>query len=380
MLRFLTAGESHGTGLTVIVEGLPAGLPVSAELIDNELRRRQLGYGRGKRMEIEHDAALIQSGVRNGLTLGSPVSIFIQNLDHGKWTEIMKVSEGISGVPVTLPRPGHADLAATLKYGFTDIRNSLERASARETAARVAAGAVFKQLLSQFGITVSSHTVKIVDTIIREVKLSFNQAEDSLLRCLDPDAELEMISAIDNAAKSGDSLGGVSEISAAGMIPGLGSHVHFDRRLDSRIAAALMSIPSVKGVEIGPAFENAGKCGSEVHDEIFHDRQKGFFRRQNRAGGVEGGISNGEPIVVRLAVKPIPTLQKPLATVDIKTLEPGKAFRDRADTCVVPAVGVIGEAMLAYVLADAFLEKFGCDCLEDIKKAYDSYLKRIASD
>ena len=377
MIRLLTSGESHGKGLSVIIEGLPAGVPVDVEFIDDELLRRQRGYGRGKRMAIEKDRVEIVSGVRYGKTIGSPVSLFIANRDYENWKEIMQVEPGPNADRVTSPRPGHADLAGVLKYGLDDTRDVIERASARETAARVASGAVLKLFLRHFGIALYSHTVAVGGIGINERKRKRDELENTPLRCMDPDKEREMMELIDEAKRRGDSLGGMSEVVACGVCPGLGSYSHYDRRLDARIAHAMLSIPSVKGFEIGDAFENSKKCGSDVHDEIFYSEEKGFYHRTNRAGGIEGGVSNGEDVVVRLAVKPIPTLRKPLRSVDILTKEERLAQKERADVCVVPAVGVIAEAMLAFVISDAFVEKFGGDCLDDIKSHYDLYVKRI---
>lgn len=379
MIRWLTSGESHGKGLSVIIENLPAGIPLRVEFINNELSRRQKGYGRGKRMNIEKDHVEIVSGVRHGKTIGSPINLFIVNKDFENWKEIMQVEPVETTDKVTAPRPGHADLAGVLKYGFDDVRNVIERASARETAARVAAGAVFKLLLKNFEIEFYSHTVAIGKINISERKRELIEIENTPLRCLDPDKEKEMVSLIDEARIKGDTLGGISEIVAAGVCPGLGSYAHYDKRLDAGIAQAMLSIPSVKGVEIGDAIDNSRRFGSEVHDEIFFNKNRSFYRETNRAGGIEGGISNGEDIIVRLVVKPIPTLGKPLHSVDISTKEERLAQKERADVCVLPAVGVIAESMLAFVIANALVEKFGGDCLDDIKSNYESYINRIAN-
>ncbi len=377
MIRWLTSGESHGKGLSVIIEGLPAGIPVDVEFINDELLRRQKGYGRGKRMTIEKDRVEVLSGVRYGKTIGSPVSLFISNKDYENWKDIMKIEPGKETDKVTSPRPGHADLAGVLKYGLDDIRNVIEHASARETAARVAAGAILKLFLKEFKIEFYSHTIAIGGISINERKREIDKLENTPLRCMDPEKEKEMIKLIDEAKSRGDSIGGISEVVALGVCPGLGSYSHYDKRLDARIAHAMLSIPSVKGIEIGEAFENSKRFGSDVHDEIFYSDEKGFYHKTNRAGGIEGGVSNGGDIVVRLAIKPIPTLRKPFHSVDILTKEERLAQKERADVCVVPAVGVIGEAMLAFVISDAFIEKFGGDCLDDIKSHYDLYMKRI---
>jgi len=377
MIRWLTSGESHGKGLTTIIEGLPAGLLVDIELINYELSRRQKGYGRGKRMQIEKDRVEITSGVRYGKTIGSPVCLFISNKDYENWKDIMEIEHGKESSKVTAPRPGHADLAGFLKYGFSDIRNVIERASARESAARVAAGTLFKLLLKEFDIQIYSHTIAIGGITIHERKRKIDEMDNTPMRCMDPEKEKEMVKRIDEARNKRDSLGGASEVIATGLCPGLGSYSHYDRRLDARIAHAMLSIPSVKGVEIGEAFENAKKFGSDVHDEIFYENEKGFYHKTNRAGGLEGGVSNGEDIVIHLAIKPIPTLGKPLHSVDIVTKSDRLAQKERADTCVVPAAGVIGEAMLAYVLSDAFCEKFGGDNLNDIGVNYKSYMERL---
>lgn len=372
MLRFLTAGESHGKGLVTIVEGMPAGLNLSEEYITRDLLRRQGGYGRGGRMDIEHDSAEILSGVRHGLTMGSPIALLIQNRDRENWKQVMSVSPVDSEVaPVTCLRPGHADLPGVMKYDQDDIRSILERSSARETAARVAAGAVAKSLLDKLNIAVHSHTVCIggiwadVDDIP-----DWSTVAASPVYCADSHAEKEMMAAIDRAKAAGDTVGGVIEIIAESVPVGLGSHVHWDRKLDGKISQAILSINAVKGVEFGIGFKMAELRGSNVHDII----EPGWIRPTNRAGGIEGGMSNGQPIVVRAVIKPIPTLVKPLASVDLKTGKAAKAHVERSDICVVPAAGVVGEASLALVLADAILEKFGGDHIAELLQNYQAYL------
>jgi len=383
MFRFLTAGESHGKGLTVIIEGIPAGMPLDEEYIASDMRRRQSGYGRGSRMKIESDRAEILSGVRHGLTIGSPIALLIRNRDWENWKETMSVTPSTEEMqPITRPRPGHADLAGVTKYGLDDIRPILERSSARETAARVAAGAVARRLVEQFTINIKSHTLSIGgnQADIKE-SIDWQRVEESPVRCADAEAEKTMISAIDEAMAAGDTLGGVFEVIATGVPVGLGSHVHWDRRLDGSIARAMMSIPSVKGVDIGNGFALASLKGSEAHDIIdINDTTSHSWRRAtNRAGGIEGGISNGESIVVRAAVKPIPTLGKPLKSVDLATKEVVQAHFERSDICIVPAAGVIGEGMLAIVLANAILEKFAGDNLKETLHNYHSYLNSVIS-
>ena len=389
--RFTTAGESHGPALTTIVEGVPAGVPVSADEIDRELRRRQGGYGRGGRMRIESDRAEILSGVRHGQTLGSPVSLLVRNRDWANWTAAMSPEpvedEGDDEAMrrVFLPRPGHADLVGALKYDRGDARDILERASARETAARVAAGAVARQLLAEVGITVGSHVVSIGGIVAarpEELPEALNAASDpSPVRCLDARAEGRMIDAIDAARRAGDTLGGVVEVVARGVPAGLGSHVSWDRKVDGRLAGALMSIQAIKGVEIGLGFEAAMRPGSRVHDAIRLDdsagRGGGYGRAGNNAGGLAGGITTGQPVVVRAAMKPISTLMQPLETVDLRTGERAEAVRERSDVCAVPAAGVVAEAMVAVVLADALLEKVGGDSLAEVRRNLDGYLERI---
>lgn len=381
MFRFLTAGESHGKALTTIVDGVPAGLRLNEDFIAQDLKRRQGGYGRSFRQSMEHDWAEILSGVRLGFTMGSPITLVISNRDWENWKTAMSVSPAEGDTKrITRPRPGHADLAGVLKYGLDDVRPILERASARETAARVAAGAVARRFLEEFGIEVHSHTMAIggewADTATR---VDWEQVENSLVRCADATAEKEMMVVIEEAMGSGDTVGGVSEVVASGVPVGLGSHIQWDRRLDGRIAQAMMSIQSVKGVEIGDAFKAADEPGSQVHDgiEMGGGSVYPWRRKSNRAGGIEGGISNGEPIVLRLAVKPIPTLAKPLASVDLTTGKNVQAHFERSDICAVPAVGVIGEAMLAIVLADAMLEKFGGDNMRETQRNFEGYQKWI---
>lgn len=385
-LRFTTAGESHGRGLVAILEGIPAGLPVSAERVDAELKRRMAGYGRGARMKIESDAIEWVSGVRAGETLGSPIAMVVWNRDWEHWKDVMAPEADAPGVErrrqVTRPRPGHADLVGVLKYDRRDARDILERASARETAARVASGAVCKLLLEQFDIEIGSHVVELGGVTARVGASSgapllptpLNAAADkSAVRCLDPEAEREMIARIDAAKAAGDTLGGVVEVVAFGLPVGLGSHVAWDRKLDGRIAQALMSIPAVKGVELGLGFEAARRKGSEVHDEI----QPGFARATNRAGGTEGGMTTGEPLVVRAAMKPISTLMSPLRTVDLKAGAPAQAQSERSDVTAVPAMGVIAETMLALTVAQAMLEKFGGDALSEMRRNVEGYLTRV---
>lgn len=383
MLRYLTAGESHGPALTAIVEGLPAGLAVEAGYVDRQLARRQGGYGRGKRMAIEQDRVRILSGVRGGLTLGSPVCLQIENRDWANWSETMAPGpEADTGDRVvTRPRPGHADLAGVFKYGHKDVRNVLERASARETAARVAAGSLCRRLLEELGVEILGLVVRIgrVDARIPDVPLDALRARiaESRVMCPDPYAGLSMVEEIDRARDDGDSLGGVFELYAFGLPPGLGSYVQWDRRLDGRLAGALMSIQAVKGVEIGLGFEVAARRGSDVQDEIFHNGEKGFYRTTNRAGGIEGGVSNGEPVVVRAAMKPIPTLRRPLKSVDLVSRTPSEAAFERSDICAVPAACVIGEAVLAFELARVCLEKFGGDSMTELLDNHRRYLERI---
>ena len=381
-LRVVTAGESHGPGLTCIVEGLPAGLELDAESINHDMARRQLGHGRGGRMKIERDSAEVTAGVRHGRTLGGPVALQVANRDYANWAERMSPWPVEADVPeVHLPRPGHADLAGVWKYGFGDVRNVLERASARETAARVAGGALAKAFLRALGAEVFSHVTQIGS--VRAPERDDLRAEDfagvdeSPVRCLDPDASRAMVEEINVLRKRNESLGGVFELRAFGLAPGLGSHVSWEERLDGRIGMALLSIQAVKGVGLGDGFDLAGRPGSDAHDEIFYDDARGYYRETNRSGGLEGGMTTGEPLVVRCAMKPLPTLTKPLRSVDIATREPAQALRERTDSCVVPAAGVVGEAMLAIVLAGAYRQKFGGDHIDDVRSALAAYEERI---
>ena len=384
MLRYLTAGESHGPMLTAILEGIPANLSLVAEEINLDLGRRQRGYGRGGRMRIEKDEANIVGGVRHGLTMGGPIAILIANRDWENWKRTMDAKavdrEADPKEPVTRPRPGHADLAGALKYGQRDIRNVLERASARETAARVAVGAVCKRLLREFDIEVFSHVTEIGGIVAKVDGLSFAQirdrAEGSEVRCADAEAGEAMMRKIDEARKRGTSLGGVFEVVALNLPVGLGSYVHWDRKLDGRLAQAVMSIQAIKGVEIGLGFEGAKRFGFETHDEIFYEDGR-FVRKTNRAGGLEGGMSNGQPIVVRGAMKPIATQYAPMASVDLLTKEPFKASIERSDICSVPAAGVIGEAVVAFEIARALREKFGGDSLDEMTRNYREYLRSV---
>lgn len=381
-LRLITAGESHGPGLTCIVEGVPAGLELDRERIDRDLARRQLGHGRGGRMKIETDRADVTAGVRHGRTLGGPICLGVTNRDFDNWIDRMNPWPVEEEIPeVHLPRPGHADLPGVWKYGFTDVRNVLERASARETAARVAGGAVAKALLSAVGVEIRSHVVSIasVGSSAPEplVLASFDDVDESPVRCLDPEAAAAMVSEINVLRKRNESIGGTFEVRAFGLVPGLGSHVSWEERLDGRLAQAVMSIQAIKGVSIGDAFDVASRPGSEAHDEVFRDDDRGFHRETNRAGGLEGGMTNGEDLVVKAAMKPLPTLTKPLRSVDISTGEPADALRERTDSCTVPAAGVVAEAMVAFVLASAYCEKFGGDSVDDLRQAIDAYAERI---
>ena len=381
-LRVITAGESHGPGLTCIVEGLPAGLELDRDAINRDMARRQLGHGRGGRMKIEKDAADITSGVRHGRTLGGPIALQVVNRDYANWEERMNPWPVEAAVPeVHLPRPGHADLAGLWKYGFTDVRNVLERASARETAARVAGGAVAKQFLRAVGVEVVSHVTQIGGVRAPEQDgLAFEDfaaVDESPVRCLDADATRAMVEEINVLRKRNESLGGVFELRAFGLVPGLGSHVSWEQRLDGRIGMAMLSIQALKGVGLGDGFDLAGRPGSDAHDEIFYDDARGFYRETNRSGGLEGGMTTGEALIVRCAMKPLPTLTKPLRSVDVATREPAQALRERTDSCVVPAAGVVGEAMLAIVLAGAYREKFGGDHVDDVRAALAAYEERI---
>jgi chorismate synthase len=374
MLRFLTAGESHGPALTVIVEGLPAGLPVDRKTIDADLRRRQGGYGRGGRMKIETDLVEVLSGVRHGKTLGSPVALLVRNKDFENWKDVMSPEPLPPDTPprrvLKYPRPGHADLAGALKYLTDDLRNVLERASARETAMRVAAGALARCLLTAIGIEIRSHVVRIGSAGLPAGPPlpweSLEKVEESAVRCVDAEAGAAMIAEIDRAKKDGDTVGGIFEVVVRGLPPGLGSFAQWDRRLDGRLAQALMSIHAVKAVAVGAGFAAGQVSGARFHDEILYDEARGVYRGSNRAGGLEGGVTNGEEIRAQAVVKPIPTLLIPLRSVDLKTKEPQAASVERSDTCVVPAAGVVGEAMVAWVVADAVLEKFGGDSLPEL--------------
>jgi chorismate synthase len=381
-LRVVTAGESHGPGLTCIVEGLPAGLELDGEAINRDMARRQLGHGRGGRMKIERDSAEVTAGVRHGRTLGGPVALQVANRDYANWEERMSPWPVAAEVAqVHLPRPGHADLAGVWKFGFDDVRNVLERASARETAARVAGGALAKAFLRAVGAEVRSHVTQIGSVRAPErgdVRLEdFDGVDESPVRCLDPDASRAMVEEINVLRKRNESLGGVFELRAFGVAPGLGSHVSWEERLDGRIGMALLSIQALKGVGLGDGFDLAGRPGSDAHDEIFYDDARGYYRETNRSGGIEGGMTTGEPLVVRCAMKPLPTLTKPLRSVDIATREPAQALRERTDSCVVPAAGVVGEAMLAIVLAGAYRQKFGGDHIDDVRGALAAYEERI---
>jgi chorismate synthase len=381
-LTFTTAGESHGPGLVTIVEGLPAGLEIDRETVDRDMARRQLGHGRGGRMKIEKDAVEVRSGVRHGRTLGSPVALLVANRDYANWEERMNPWPVDAEVDeVHLPRPGHADLAGLLKFGHSDVRNVLERASARETAARVAAGGLAKAFLAAVGVSVHSHVLRIgsveapaPDTLTPE---DFADVDSSPVRCLDKAAEEAMIEEINVLRKANESLGGIFEVRAFGLVPGLGSYTTPEGRLDGRLAQSIVSIQAVKGVSVGEAWDVAARPGSEAHDEIFYSDEKGYHRQTNHAGGVEGGMSNGEPLVVQGALKPISTLTKPLRSVDTETKQPAEALRERTDSAVVPAAGVVGEAMVALTLARCYREKFGGDHIDDVRAAIDAYLKRI---
>lgn len=395
MLRFTTAGESHGPALISILEGAPAGIPLAAADINADLARRQQGYGRGRRMQIESDAVEFLSGVRAGSTVGSPIAMLIRNRDWDNWREIMDPAPDAPGesgaiVPrkraVTRPRPGHADLAGMLKYDRDDARDVLERASARETTARVAAGAICRKLLAEFGVRIGSHLVELggVEAAVpAELPADINKVSDaSAVRTLDPVAETAIIARIDEAKRAGDTLGGVCEVVCTGLPIGIGSHVSWDRKLDGRIGAAMMSIPAVKGVGIGMGFDAARQAGSAVHDEILAGgetaRSANLRRRTNRAGGLEGGMTTGEPLVVRVAMKPISTLMRPLATVEMKTGAAASAVAERSDVTAVPAMGVIAEAMLAFVVAQGMIEKFGGDSLGEMRRNFDGYVSQIA--
>ncbi len=382
-MRYTTSGESHGRALTAIVTGVPAGIPLDTAVIDADLARRQSGYGRGGRMAIESDKALALSGVRFGSTIGSPVTLTVANRDWDNWTDVMAVAgDRASAARVTAPRPGHADLAGIQKTGSEDCRDILERASARETAARVAAGGVAKAFLGALGVSIGSFVASIGDIAIEPLidpsAIDPEIVEASELRCPDPEASKSMKRAIDAARADGESLGGTFFVTARGMVPGLGTYAEAGGRLDARIASAILSIPAIKGVEIGDAFEGAARKGSQVHDEIAWGGPRGYYRKTNHAGGLEGGMTTGEPVVVRAAMKPIPTLMRPLASIDIDTHEEIDASKERSDVCAVPAAAVVAEAELAFVLANAYIEKFGGDCLDDILAGVAAYEARIA--
>ena len=386
MLRYLNAGESHGKGLMAVLEGVPAGLPLTAETINRDLARRQGGYGRGGRMRIEKDQIEFYCGVRKGKTLGNPLGLLIRNRDWDNWQDVMAAEPGPPSTErvVTRPRPGHADLVGAIKYGHRDIRNVLEKASARETAIRVAIGAVAKALLAEFDVQVVSYTIRIGSVVAPRVDdyvAAFERAEQSQVRCADAAASEKMIERIRSAKHKGDSLGGVFEVVVTNPPIGLGSYAQWDRRLSARLAMAAMSIQAMKGVEIGMGFESAQRFGSEVHDDIYPSEiRPGFERKTNNAGGLEGGITNGQPIVLRVAMKPIATLYQPKHSVDIRTKEPFEATVERSDICTVPAAGVVGEAVIAYEMANATLEKFSGDSLDEMKRnfaAYQEYVKNF---
>ncbi len=382
-LRLITAGESHGPGLTCLLEGMPAGLRLSREEINADMARRQLGHGRGGRMKIERDAAEVTGGVRHGLTLGGPIALQVANRDYANWEDRMSpwpVGEEIA--EVHLPRPGHADLVGIQKYKHSDVRNILERASARETAARVAGGAICKAFLRALGVEIRSHVVQIASVRAPEPSRAlaladFDGVDDSPVRCLDADTTRAMVREIDDLRRANESLGGVFEVQAFGLVPGLGSHVSWEERLDGRLAQAICSIQAIKGVSIGDAFAVAGVPGSAAHDEIFYSGEEGYFRETNRAGGLEGGMTNGLPLIVRGAMKPLPTLTKPLRSVDTETHEAAQALRERTDSATIPAAGVVGEAMVAYVVAGAYRSKFGGDHIDDVLEAVRAYRERI---
>ena len=371
MLRYLTGGESHGKCMLTIVDGMPANLHVDKSIIDDELTRRMLGHGRGKRMGIETDKVEILSGLRSGRTIGSPVSLLIKNIDQSI-DKLPKIYE---------PRPGHADLGGVLKYNLSDIRDVLERASARETVSRVAVGALCKILLSQFGVRIASHVVSIgsISASVKTVAIDkiISSSAKSPVMCVDPDASIKMCKEVDKAARAGDTLGGVFEVIIHGVVAGLGSYAQWDKRIDANLARAIMSIQAIKGVSFGRGFEAAVLKGSLVHDEIFYEKKRGFYRKTNNAGGIEGGMTNGEDITIKAAMKPISTLKKPLSTVDIRTKKPVKAAVERSDTCAVPAAAVIGEAVSAIEIANAYLEKFCGDSIAEMKRNFEGYVSQV---
>jgi chorismate synthase len=381
--RFTTAGESHGPGLTAIVEGVPAGLELDRETLDRDMARRQLGHGRGGRMRIETDTVEVRSGVRHGRTLGSPIALLVANRDYKNWEDRMNPwpVEDFEPEEVHLPRPGHADLVGSQKYGHSDIRNILERASARETAARVAAGSIARGFLTALGVEVHSHVTRIASVAATErdelTPADFAGVDDDPVRTLDPEASKAMVAEINRLRKANESLGGTFEVVAFGLVPGLGSHVSWEEKLDGRLAQAVCSIQSIKGVAIGEAWDVATRPGSEAHDEIFWSEAQGYFRETNRAGGLEGGMTNGQPLSVRAAIKPISTLTKPLRSVDTVTHQPSQALRERTDSTVVPAAAVVAEAMVCLTLARAYREKFGGDHIDDVRAAIDAYKARI---
>lgn len=383
VLRYLTAGESHGPALVVVIEGLPAGLPVTIEEVSNELGRRRLGYGRGPRMHFERDEVEFLSGVRHGATLGSPLSILIRNTEWPKWEEEMGSAPGVTAKPLTQPRPGHADLIGMQKYGFTDARNVLERASARETAARVAAGAIAKALLREIGTTVISHVVRMGEATVSDGAATpgpedLETIDASPVRCFDKSSEAAMIAAVEGASKAGDSLGGIVEVLGFGVTPGLGSHVHWDRKIDGLLAQALTSIQAMKAVEIGDGWAIAARRGSEAHDEILWDEAAGYHRGSHRAGGTEGGMTTGDLLVARVAMKPLASLNKPiLKTVDTETKAETVSFKERTDVTAVPAAGVVAETMTALVLASEVGRKFGGDSLLELRRNHDSYIASL---
>jgi chorismate synthase len=385
MFRFETAGESHGECLVATLTGLPAGIPIAVDALQHELWRRQQGFGRGGRMKIETDRAILVSGVRHGHTIGSPVAMIIANADWKNWTESLPVESGDPALhkAVSRPRPGHADLAGAIKYDFPDARYILERASARETAARVAIGAISKQLLANFGIEVLSHVIAVGSrrldrTASWQEIVELSRKTEVVLGCVDPECELAMKELVDEAYRTGDTIGGIFEVVAHGLPPGLGSHITWDSRLDGKLAQAIVSMQAVKGVEIGWAEEGSQSFGSKVQDTIHYNKEdRRFFRGNNRAGGLEGGMTNGQEVRVRGFLKPISTLRRPLESVDLPTREPAKAAYERSDVCVVPAAGVIGEAMIAIVLAGAMIEKFGGDSLKEMKRNFDGYMQQV---
>lgn len=384
-MRYVTAGESHGRALTAIITDVPAGIPIEQAMIDHDLARRQVGYGRGGRMHIERDRALISAGVRLGRTLGSPIALTVANRDWDNWTDVMQVAPGHlrPEARVKAPRPGHADLSGIMKAGTRDVRDILERASARETAARVAAGAVARAFLRHLGVSVHSFVASIGEVSIgtpqNPEKVDHSAVEASDLRCPDAGVSGRMRMAIDQAQAAGESLGGTFYVTATGLVPGLGGYAQADQRLDARLAAAVISIPAIKGVEFGTGFASAAQVGSQVHDEIFHDVARGYYRLTNHAGGLEGGMTNGQPLIVRAAMKPIPTLMSPLASVDIDTHAAVDASKERSDVCAVPAAAVVAESEVCFVLAGAYIEAFGGNNLMDIQVAQRVYLQRLSS-